>query len=109
MMGVVRFPTTKSAIVSCSWCTQSFAGLGLRRQAVALAEIQQDVGGLADDDVAGFQERRRKRRVRGFRRRVSRIIAAMPSPRARDVDVVGAGIFQRQAHEFAASLDRSGQ
>ena len=35
-------------------------GLGLRREAVALAEIEEDVGALADDALAVDQERRRK-------------------------------------------------
>ena len=83
------------------------AGFGLRREPVARAEIEQDVGGLADHQPACLQERRREGRVRRPRRRISRIIAAQPPPsrRARHIAIFGAGLFQREADEFAAALD----
>ena len=40
------------------------AGFVFRRESFMLAEIQQNVGGLADQQFAGFQERRRERRMR---------------------------------------------
>ena len=80
-----------------------------RRQIQARAEIEQDIRGLRDDELAGFEERRRKRRPRAalvvddfhHRRHAGFAFAA------RDIDIVGAGFFQRQPDELAASLDRS--
>ncbi len=45
------------------------ARLVRRRQAVVIAEIEQDVGGLTDDQIPGFQERRRERQMPGVLRR----------------------------------------
>ena len=84
------------------------ARLVARRQPEARAEIEQDVGGLADDELAGLEERRRERRARDARavdELHHRRHAALAAP-ARHVDIVGAGLFQRQAHELAAPLDR---
>jgi hypothetical protein len=79
-----------------------------RRKPLACAEVEQDVGGLADHELAALEERRRERRMldapaveqlhhRGH---------AGSTRLARDVDVIGAALFEREAHEFAASLDR---
>lgn len=84
------------------------AGFVVGREPEPRAEEQQDVRGLPDDYVAGFQERRRERHAFGLR--------AVHHPRhrghahaaarfARDVDVVGVGRFEREPHVFAAALD----
>jgi hypothetical protein len=39
------------------------SGLVAGREAEPPAEVEQDVGGLADDELAGLEERRRKRRA----------------------------------------------
>src|ERR1700756_3713323 len=84
------------------------SGLVARRKAEPPAEIKQDVGGLADDELAGLEERRRKRRTRAasaldeFHHRGN---AALAGP-ARHVDVVGARLLQCEADELAAALDR---
>ena len=78
--------------------------LGPGRKGVAPAEIEQDVGGLPDHELAGFQERRRK--GRRFLARLHyphhRIRAALA---ARDIVVIGAGVLQRETHIFATALD----
>ena len=81
-----------------------FAGLCLRRQPMATAEIEQDVCGLGDHQLAGLQERRRKRR---------RALARLRHPHhfghavamAGDVVIGSAGVFQRKADIFAAALN----
>ena len=79
-----------------------------RRKPEAPAEIEQDVGGLADDELAGLEERRRERRARDARavdELHHRRHAALAAP-ARHVDIVGARLFQREPDELAAPLDR---
>ena len=75
-----------------------------RREAMAGSEIEQDVGGVADHELAGFQERRCKGRRPALRLHHLQhcVDAARP---ARDVDIRGARFFQRQPHEFTATLD----
>ena len=71
---------------------------------MARAEIEQDIGGLPDHQLAGFQERRRERR----RRSPASIIRAHrrhAACAARDVVVPGAGVLQREPDIFAAALD----
>ena len=71
---------------------------------MARSEIEQDVGGLPDHELAGFEERRRKRRRAATRLHHlhHRGHAALA---ARNVGIVGAGLFQREADIFAAALD----
>ena len=82
------------------------AGLGRRRQAVLRAEIQQDVGGLADQHVAAF----RKGGAKGGRLDLLAASSAhhlgFAARLAGDIDVIGAGLLQRQTHKLAAPLDR---
>ena len=73
----------------------------------AAPEIEQDVRGLRD------QHRRRPSGKAAQRAAcaaaapsISRCIAATPLAAARDVDIFGARLLQRQAHEFAAPLNR---
>ena len=82
----------------------SLPGFRLRRQPMARAEIEQDVGGLADHELAGLEERRRKRR-RALSRphhlhHRSHAVAA-----ARHVGIGGAGLLQREPDIFAAALN----
>src|SRR5262245_42727711 len=71
---------------------------------MAGAEIEQDVGGVPDHQLAGFQERRREGR---------RALARLHHPHhrrhavatARDVVIISTGILQCEADIFAASLD----
>src|SRR6202044_87346 len=84
-----------------------FARLVARRQIEPRAEIKQDIRGLRDDELAGFEKRRRVRRPRAalvFEQLHQRRHAAPARP-ARDVEVIGAGLFEREANEFAATLD----
>ena len=77
-----------------------------RREVQARAEVKQDIRGLRDDDLAGLEKRRRIGRPRAalvLEQFHHRRHAAPPRP-ARDVDVIGAGLFERQADEFAAAL-----
>src|SRR5499427_2094225 len=84
------------------------SGLVAGREAEPPAEVEEDVGGLADDELAGLEERRRKRRTRAastldeFHHRGN---AALAGP-TRHVDVVGARLLQCEADELAAPLDR---
>src|SRR5262249_56086455 len=83
-------------------------GRGGGGRAGAAAEVEEDVGGLADDELAGLEERRRKRRTRvasTFDEFHHRGNAALAGP-ARHVDVVGARLLQCEANELAAPLDR---
>jgi hypothetical protein len=67
-----------------------------RRQIQARAEIKQDICGLRDDELAGFEERWRERRSRAalviddlhHRRHAGLAFAA------RDIDIVGAAFLQ---------------
>jgi len=84
------------------------SGLVAGREAQPPAEIKQDVGGLADDELAGLEERRRKRRTcaaSGLDEFHHRGNAALAGP-ARHVDVVGARLLQCEADELASALDR---
>src|SRR5262245_4845555 len=69
---------------------------------MASAQIEQDVGGVADHELAGFQERRRKGR-RALR--LHHLHHRRHAVAARDVVIIGAGILQCEADIFAASLD----
>src|SRR5712691_2880259 len=83
------------------------AGFVARRKPKTRAEVEQDIRGLADDEPAGLQERRRIGRMRdapAVEELHHRRYAALASP-ARHVDVVGARLLQREADEFAAALD----
>src|SRR6202050_302456 len=83
------------------------SGLVARREIQPLPEIEQNIRSLRDDELAGFEKRRRVRRPRAalvleylhHRRH------AAPARPARDIDVIGAGLFEREADEFAAALD----
>src|ERR1700730_11042384 len=80
-------------------------GFIFRRETKPRPKIEQYVRGLRDDALAGFQDRRRERRMLfAFARNEFRgcLVAAL----ARDVDVIGAGLFQREADELAAPLYR---
>ncbi len=81
------------------------AGLVAGAKLQARPEIEQDIGGLRDDELAGLQERRRERRVLVAPAVHHRQHAVHAGFAARDVVVSGAGILQRQPHEFAAALD----
>jgi hypothetical protein len=67
------------------------------------AEIEQDVGGLGDHELACLEERRRERRraVARLHHLHHRRHAIVP----RYVVIGRAGILQREADIFAASLD----
>src|SRR5688572_30751570 len=74
------------------------------RQAEARPEIVQDVRGLRDCQLAGFENRRSEWRMflaLAPDQLVNHAIAAL----ARHVDVVGARLFQRKPDEFAAPLN----
>src|SRR6266508_4159016 len=84
------------------------SGLLARRKAEPCAQVEEDIGGLRDDKLAGLEERRRKRRARDaspFDQLHHGGNATLASP-ARHVDIVGAGLLQGEANEFAAALDR---
>jgi len=67
------------------------------RQAQARAEVEQDVGGLGDDSFAGDEAGQREGRLLPWK--------GVVAGAAQDIRVAGAGVFQRQADEFAATLD----
>ena len=75
------------------------------RKLQARAEIEQNLGGLCDHQLAGLEERRREGRAllaAAVHHRHHFIHAGF---RPRNVVVSGAGILQRQTHEFASALD----
>ena len=75
---------------------------GFRREAMARPEIEQDVGGLPDHEFARFEERRRERRRAA---RLHHLRHRAHAALARHIGVIGAGLLQREADIFAASLD----
>src|SRR3954469_26009738 len=80
------------------------ARLVLGREAMAHAEIEEDVRGLADQEPASLQKWRRERRrflALTFEQRHDRIVAALPP----DVHVIGPCLLEREPDVFAASLD----
>src|SRR3954447_20341372 len=80
------------------------ARLVLGREAMARAEIEEDVRGLADQEPSSLQERRREWWIflaLAFEQRHDRTIAALPP----DIDVIGAPLLEREPDVFAASLD----
>ena len=78
----------------------------LRREAEFRPEIEEDVGHMRDDQRAVLQERRREGDVRfGCALHERHHLIGAATGLARDVDIVRAGLFQRQPHEFSAPLD----
>ena len=80
------------------------AGFPRWREPVAGAQEQQDVRGLADQQAAGLQ----KGRSEGRRRDLAAVEKAEHGARfpvSRHVFILDTGLFERQAHELAASLD----
>src|SRR5437762_3443466 len=80
-------------------------GFVLRREAEPRPEIEQDIRGLRDDALAGFQDRRRERRMLLALAR-DELRGCLVAALARHIDIVGAGLFQREAHELTATLYR---
>src|SRR2546422_11178815 len=69
-------------------------------------EELENIGGLRNQELAGFQKRRSKRWM--FQRRLFEELHDPGTAKiriARDVDVIRAGIFQRKANELAAALN----
>src|SRR5262245_28968994 len=78
--------------------------LVLGREAMARTEIEQDVRGLADQEPASLEERRRERRVflaLAVEQRHDRTISAL----APNVEVIGARLLEREPDVFAAPLN----
>jgi hypothetical protein len=73
---------------------------------VPIAEKEQDVGDVADDQIAGLQKRRSERRHRQpvALHQLAHLRNAVLA--AHDVDIVGIGFGQREPDEFAPPLDR---
>ena len=85
-------------------CPQAI-GVALRCQAVTAAEIEKDVGALADQHSPGLQERRGE----GGAGRVGAVEESHhpvhAAGLAADVDIVGSGFLEGEADELAAALD----
>ena len=61
---------------------------------------------MRDEDVAVAQERRREGGERPLAHQGRHRLDAAPGPMAaRDIDIIGARLLERQADEFAAALD----
>src|SRR6476659_8318573 len=84
------------------------ACLGFRRKTVTRAKIEQDVGGLSDHPLAGFQEWRRER-WRGFSVYFLDIHHSHHGRQAatgsRDIGIVRAGLLEGEPDVFTAALD----
>src|SRR2546422_2094828 len=81
------------------------AGLAPGGKAQAGPEVEEDVRGLGDQQLTGAQERRRERRSldgRALEHVLHRLHAART---ARNVEVIGARVLEREADELAAPLD----
>jgi len=96
MVGIVRFdqPVGDGELQLVRPEPARFA---LWREAQARPEVEQDIGGLGDDPFPGDQVGQREGRL-PLRKGI------VPGA-AQDVRVIGAGVLQRQADEFAAALD----
>src|SRR5262249_59517583 len=81
------------------------SGLVAGREVKPAAEVEEDVGGLADDELAGLEERRRKR----WTRAASTLDEfhhggnAAPSPPAPHLDIIGARLPPPPAAQPAAA------
>src|SRR5689334_17211116 len=78
--------------------------LVLRSETNPWSEPVQDQRGLRDDGLARFQDRRREGRMLLALALHEGDVALTPSS-TRDIDIVGAGLLEGEADEFAASLD----
>ena len=81
------------------------AGFVARRKFQPWPQVKQDFRGLRDDKLAGFEKRRREGRIFFAASLDYRHHLAHAAVFARDIVIGGAGIFQCEAHEFAAALD----
>src|SRR5438132_1236231 len=80
-------------------------GLAPGRKAQAGAEVEEDVRGLGDQQLAGAQERRRERRSLDRRALQQTLHRPHAARTARNVDVIGARVLEREADELAAALN----
>src|SRR6185437_15720713 len=103
MMGVVNFQHQIRYRELKLMQRQPF-GLRLGRESKARSQIEQDVGGLPDHELAGLEEWRGERWRAGARfehpRHRGHAVCA-----ARDIGIVGAGILQCESDIFAAPLN----
>src|SRR5690242_11607029 len=81
------------------------ARLVRRRQAVMSAEIEQNVGGLADDQLLRLQEGRRERQMLDALAAEQAHHRSLATGLPRNVYVFGPRFLQRQSDELAAPLD----
>src|SRR5262252_5199184 len=84
------------------------SGIIARCEPVTHAEEEKDVCGLADEERATFEERRRERRMPdalAIEERHHRWHAATLIRLARYIDIALAGLFERKADKFAAPLN----
>ena len=85
------------------------AGRARGCKCVPLGKIHQDIGGLSDDQLARPQEGRRKGQLADaaalHESHHTGHAAASAFATARDVDVVGARLFEGKANEFPTTLD----
>ncbi len=82
------------------------AGFGRGRQAVLPAQVQQDVSGLPDQQCPRFQKGGSKGRTGDLFAIKQAYHLGFAARLSGDIDIVGAGLFQRQPDKFSASLDR---
>ena len=78
-------------------------GFRLRRQPVTRAEIEQDVGGLPDYELAGFEKRWGE--WRGAAARLHHFHHRSRTALARDIGIMAAGGLEREPDKFTAALD----
>ena len=81
------------------------AGFIARAEFQAGPKIKKDIGDLRDDQLAGFQKRRRERRMFVTPAAHHCKHSIHTTRFAGDIIISGARIFERQPHEFAPSLD----
>ena len=80
------------------------AGFALRRKTVMRAQKEQDIRGLAEEQLAGLQKGRRKGRVLGRSRLHEHLHLLHAAFASRDIDIIRSRLLEREPHEFAASL-----
>src|SRR6267143_2619139 len=81
------------------------AGLALGRKAETGSEVEQDVRGLGDQQLARAQDRRRERRSLDRRALQHLLHRSHAAHTTRNIDVIGARVLEREANELAAALD----
>ena len=82
------------------------AGFGGRGEVVTRPEIEEDIGGLADQQLPRSQKRRGEGRMLDLLAVEQAQHRTLATRFPGDIDIVGPGLLQRQANKLATPLNR---